>query len=460
MKSGKLIPYGRKSSGEDDTLSRKRQETAIRSWATLNGVELLPFVWEARVSGSRHWRDRRLGDVIEAIERHEAAGLVVEEQSRLTRGSQLHAAELWDALAAADARLVVTAEGIDTSQGDHELSFSIKAALARDQWKQFKRRSDAVKEDRVAAGVWIGPAPLGYLKKKSARLEVDPAWAPTVVRLFELRAEGASWGDLLRHADEATGVKLTQQGVAGIIRNRAYLGEQVYGDLANLEAHEPLVDVALWHAAQRLGKEPARSGRKSAALLSGRLRCSACLHTLIVWRGARTRNGKPRPRIERRYRCTNRSCQRRASIDAYRAEEQVRRELAGMMVERPRSTIEADPALEENLETAERRLEQVMADGVADDLGELWAPEVRKRREARDAAARALGEARVEAKTGGSFWDAYQELDVDKATDEQLREAMDGVFSVITVDADGLHFYPDEVTGEPTPELPRRGQKS
>jgi hypothetical protein len=54
-------------------------------------------------------------------------------------------------------------------------------------------------------------------------------------------------------------------------------------------------------------------------------------------------------------------------------------------------------ALEAAVATAERRVEQIMADGAADDLGELWAPEVRRRREAHADALAALGEARTQA---------------------------------------------------------------
>jgi hypothetical protein len=56
-------------------------------------------------------------------------------------------------------------------------------------------------------------------------------------------------------------------------------------------------------------------------------------------------------------------------------------------------------ALEDALAKAEARLSQVMADGVADELGDLWAPEVGRRRRARDEAASALGEARQESGT-------------------------------------------------------------
>src|SRR5437773_10596904 len=100
-----LIPYLRKSSGEDETQSFARQRAAITQWAEANGVELADEIREPGVSGNRHWRDRRLGEAVQAVAGGEAAGIVVEELSRLTRGRQSHAADLWDALNDVGARL-------------------------------------------------------------------------------------------------------------------------------------------------------------------------------------------------------------------------------------------------------------------------------------------------------------------------------------------------------------------
>ena len=119
-----LIPYLRKSSREDPTESQARQRRAIQTWAASNDVTLAPEVWEPGVSGSTSWRERGLGAAIEACARGEAAGIVVEEQNRLSRENGLATAEVWDAMQQAGARLVCTAEGLDTANGDHEFSFA------------------------------------------------------------------------------------------------------------------------------------------------------------------------------------------------------------------------------------------------------------------------------------------------------------------------------------------------
>ena len=54
------------------------------------------------------------------------------------------------------ARLVITAEGLDTAHGDQELNFGLRALLAREQLKQYVRRSDDFKRRKTEAGVAVG----------------------------------------------------------------------------------------------------------------------------------------------------------------------------------------------------------------------------------------------------------------------------------------------------------------
>src|SRR5262249_61447404 len=126
-----LIPCMRKSSGEDEQGSLTRQRNAIRSWAKCNNVPLAQEVWEPRVSGSKSWRERGLGQAIAACERGEAGGIIVEEQSRLSRENSLATAEVWDALERGGLRLGCAAEGPDTGNGGHAPRLSIKAAARR-----------------------------------------------------------------------------------------------------------------------------------------------------------------------------------------------------------------------------------------------------------------------------------------------------------------------------------------
>jgi DNA invertase Pin-like site-specific DNA recombinase len=397
---GKLIPYGRKSSGEDDELSRARQEGAIRRWADANGIELAPMVWEAHVSGSKRWRERGLGEALGRVERGEAAGIIVEEQSRLSREDMLATAEVWDAFQRADARLVCAAEGIDTATGDHELSFALRAALAREQWKQYARRMDDVRRNRTERGILIARTPLGYRKNDAKRLEIDPETAQAVSAAFEARAAGSSWDEVATRLDAVTGRKWSRTGARKLIANRVYLGEIVNGDLVTTDAHEAIIDAPLWLAAQREGKPAARSGPKSDRwLLAGLVRCGRCGNAMSVWHGSTKADGTRR----RRYRCGTRGCSRPiVGANAPALEQWVVETLwllLGSKVagDEPAS-VDLAP-LEEEVERTARRVEQVQTPEAMDALGSDWAANAKARRLEYEAALTALGNARQDAGT-------------------------------------------------------------
>lgn len=427
---GKLIPYGRKSSGEDDALSRSRQEGAIRRWAETHGIELAPMVWEAGVSGSKKWRDRGLGEALAAVERGEAAGIVVEEQSRLSREDMLATAEVWDAFQKADARLVCTAEGIDTASGDHELSFALRAALAREQWKQYARRMADVKRNRTERGIHIARTPIGYVKNPETKLlEIDPATAPAVRAAFEARADGASWEAVARLLDEATGRTWSRRGAGKLIARRVYVGEVVNGDMVTPGAHEAIVDEPLWQAAN--ARKGARAGRRSDRhLLAGLVRCGKCGKSMSVW------YGKNEPKYgsrQRRYRCGNRACSRPyVSVNAEPLERWTVETLWTLLGSRVAGdepdAVDLGPFVE-RVDTAQRRLDQVMAPEARDALGTLWAADVKERRLELEAAQAALGDARQAARSANTAPEVVELRERwDDMTTAERREALNNYY--------------------------------
>lgn len=299
--TGILIPYGRKSSKEDPRVSRARQVSAFARWGSSSDVELAELVWENSVSGSWDWKTRGLGLAIARVAAGEADGIIVEEQSRLSREDQLKTAEVWDALQRAGARLVCIADGLDTATGDQELNFAIRAALSREQWKQYARRMDHSKRDAVLErGVHIsGRVPFGYLRPaRGQRLVPDPAVAPVITAAFELRASGASISavrELLERevpagpSGQGGWIKLT---VKRLLVNPVYRGEARQGDYVNPRGHDPLVDEATFAACVALDerRETARVDNRSVkALLAGIVRCRGCGYSMV--RSSSKRNG-------------------------------------------------------------------------------------------------------------------------------------------------------------------------
>jgi DNA invertase Pin-like site-specific DNA recombinase len=395
-----LIPYMRKSSGEDPAGSLARQRGAIHRWAEANGVELAPEVWEPGISGSTHWRDRGLGEAVAAVERGDAAGIVVEEQSRLTRGRQLDVAELWEALERAGARLVCTAEGIDTAHGDQELNFGLRALLAREQWKQYKRRMDDVKAAKLRDGLPLGPVPFGYRRRPDRRVEVDPDTAPVVRELYERRAAGQGGERLAEFMDERAPRprgRWSRQAVAFLLQNPMYhTGRLHYGGVVSEWDSGAIVDAPLWQAVQPKNAKPAARPRSPRWLLTGLAVCGSCGACLEPHT---SRPGGPGTKPYHYMRCMNRSCDARRGASAMRLEAWVMSTLwmlLGSTVFEERDAPDLGP-LVEAVAVAQRRLDQVDTPEAMDALGDGWVANVKARRLELEDAEAALGKARVEA---------------------------------------------------------------
>jgi DNA invertase Pin-like site-specific DNA recombinase len=82
---------------------------------------------------------------------------------------------VWEPLEQAEARFVCAAEGIDTATGDHEMLFTIKAAIARDQWKRHRANWERARRSTVDRGGFPGKAATGYRQPGEGKpLKVAP----------------------------------------------------------------------------------------------------------------------------------------------------------------------------------------------------------------------------------------------------------------------------------------------
>jgi DNA invertase Pin-like site-specific DNA recombinase len=193
MTAKPLIPYLRQSRAKERTISIEEQRRDIQRWANAAGVALAAEVVEQNVFGSKPWRERALGEAIEACERGEAGGIIVAWQDCLSRENGHATAEVWEALEQAEARLVCAAEGLDTATGDHELDLSIKAAIARHNWKRYRANFKSAQDNAHERGIANGRLPLGHRKDpKTRRPVVDKLGAAKVREMAERRITGES----------------------------------------------------------------------------------------------------------------------------------------------------------------------------------------------------------------------------------------------------------------------------
>jgi DNA invertase Pin-like site-specific DNA recombinase len=268
------------------------QEDDIRRWAARHEVTIDRIVLEEDVSGGRAVKERGLEELIKRVEAGASAGVIVSHVDRFGR-DQLDAALAIKRLHDAGARLIVTEEGIDSSDPGSKLVLNIYLTIAESYRDRVSANWDATKRRNVEQrGLHVsGRAPFGYRRKdqveedgpRDARLVVEPEEAKIVRETFKMRADGHTLSQIMRALD------LGSHTMAGrIIRNRAYLGEARATVKARIgpgkeqivkeRAHEAIVSAELFAAANaRRSPRMANDGTLAAqALLSGLVRCAGC----------------------------------------------------------------------------------------------------------------------------------------------------------------------------------------
>lgn len=281
----------------DAFISPGEQKERVKAWAKAQGHQITKWHEDLDQPGSKADRPG-LNAAMERIESGATGGLVVARLDRFGRSVQ-DSANLLARIRAADGVLCTVAEGIDTSGYMGKFLADLFAALGELELARIRENWDAARKSAVARGIHISArVPTGYRRNEDRVLEPDPKVAPLIHELFRRRAAGVSWAKLGLFLEEEGIVTpnnnegWTSQTVAAIIRNRVYLGEARAGKIVNPDAHQPIVTLDEWNAANKArGVSPGRSGRCSG-LLSGVLRCAGCSYTLKANLG-KTRHGKP-----------------------------------------------------------------------------------------------------------------------------------------------------------------------
>ena len=218
-------------------------------------------------------------------------------------------------------RFIALNDGVDTARKNDEMIVILKNVMndlyARDTSAKIK----AVKRSSFQAGKYVGCyAPIGYLKSPDDKhiLVPDPATAPIVKRIFDLRCQGYSYRKIattLNTEDVPTpsGFYYLRQGkpnarkeggywqaqtVKAILRNEVYLGHMVQNKTGNVSykvhrqinkpenewirvesTHEPLVSQQVWDLVRTIEKQNTRNRTQAngeTSLFSGLLRCMDC----------------------------------------------------------------------------------------------------------------------------------------------------------------------------------------
>ena len=150
-----------------------------------------------------------------------------------------------------------------------------------------------VKMDNVARkGQSVGGTlPLGYRTGPDKHLEPDPKTAPLVRRIFEMYAAGNTQKEIIEHLNAEglrtrKGKSLTINSIRSVLKNKKYIGVYHYDGKEYPEAQIPaLIDAETFAKVQRLliqnKRAPARKWTKAEYLLTGKLFCGLCGHTMV-----------------------------------------------------------------------------------------------------------------------------------------------------------------------------------
>jgi DNA invertase Pin-like site-specific DNA recombinase len=278
-----------------------------KRWADNNEVTIGKVLVDEDVSGATPISERKLEKLIVRTEKGESEGVIVYRTSRFARDSY----ELFSAVKRLNdvgGRLVGAGDGVDTAQPGGKLILGILAAIAENYLEEIRGGWKASVARAVADGIHVASkAPLGYLRRdqaepefnsdgdliKNGRLVVDLDTAPVVKEAFRMRAvDHAPYQRIAEYMSDALGRTIVRSTVRSILQNRAYLGEArgPQGAL-NTDAHEAIVEVPVWEAAQpaRSVKKPREGSAAEGALLSGIILCDGCGY---VMRTTATKNVK------------------------------------------------------------------------------------------------------------------------------------------------------------------------
>jgi site-specific DNA recombinase len=334
---------------------------------------------------------------------------------------------------------------IDLSSATGRMFYNILGAFAQFYREQLAENVRLGMQQAAREGRWTNRPKMGY-DLVDGHL-VPNAEAPTVRRMFALRAEGLS----LREIEERTRVKYST--VRAILHSRIYLGEVLLNSEWFPGHHEPFVSSHEFAAAHR-GHLSGRS--RSRHLLSGRIRCGLCGRVASVRYG---RDGAVLYRCRHRGRgCAqpSRSASglERAALLGLRllAEDKalqkaIRRQLAsaGQATESP-SHRRAEPALGELVDRRRKLLELYYAGSID---AELFAQEEERLtseiQELRQEDERAREETSRRAEVALRFDDVLgilSELNPDEiwaeATDQERRVLVEELLDVVAIFPDHL----------------------
>lgn len=204
------------------------------------------------------------------------------------------------------ARFLSLAERFDASTPEGETQMALWASIAQMERARIRERTEGNRKRLRALGKFVeGQPPFGYVRAKGVdvhdkprKLEIDPEKGPIVREMFDMCLAGQSAKDIARHCQStyAGRASFRASWILQLLKNRMYAGQiattpvrpdknrQMTQKPAEwVDAHEPIVSLQMWHAAQHALAGRRNHGRKGGTttitaqwLIRGLARCAIC----------------------------------------------------------------------------------------------------------------------------------------------------------------------------------------
>ena len=273
--------------------------------------------------------------------------IIIKDLSRLGR-NYLEAGEFIEKVCPfLGIRLISINDGFDTAESSSgtELGVSLKNLINDIYAKDISRKASSVLKAKRLRGEYIGHyAPYGYLKspENKNKLIVDTEVAPTVKKIFEMRAQGIGIEKIANFLNEndypSPGRLRYQRGIHtnnnqqgekllwkrhvlnDLLRNVVYIGHLAQGRSSSSlyqgiafhwvnpenwdvveNTHEPIISFELWNQVQEINHKRARQAKESSgkysqfppakSLYGKRLVCADCGRPMKMIRSI-AKNGK------------------------------------------------------------------------------------------------------------------------------------------------------------------------
>jgi DNA invertase Pin-like site-specific DNA recombinase len=328
----------------DSFISPDEQRKAIDRKASREGLNIVQYLEELDASGGDNTRPK-WNEALRQIERGKVKALVVWNLSRFSR-STIDGLRAIERVEAAGGSLFSEAGDVGDTTPSGKLTRTIFLGLAQMERERAREGFRAAQRAAIERGVFTASrVPTGYSRNPKTRKLEPNEMAPVIRTMFERRAKGASWVELVNYLTQHGGSnKTTSQTVSNMLRNSSYLGWARNGDFVNKKAHPPIVSSRLFEAVATKQVPRKHTGRAAAeSLLGGLVVCDNCGYRMFVTSSGRNTLS---------YACKHIQCKRRASVRVVDLDAEVVSRIfayMAMIVSAGEGLPEARPWLERNL---------------------------------------------------------------------------------------------------------------